>query len=127
MNQDQIFVHDGDGKNVPVGAANPLPVSVSSLVVSSTGASANVGDSGSVATLIAANAARKGATIYNDSSALLYVKLGSAASTTSFSVLLAGNGGGIGGFYEIPFGYTGIITGIWASDAGGSARVTELT
>jgi hypothetical protein len=32
------------------------------------------------------------------------------------------------GYYEVPFGYTGQLTGIWASDPNdGSARVTEIT
>jgi hypothetical protein len=29
-------------------------------------------------------------------------------------------------YYEVPFGYTGRIDGIWAS-ANGNARVTEMT
>ena len=32
------------------------------------------------------------------------------------------------GYYEVPFGYTGQLTGIWATDPGdGAARVTEIT
>lgn len=82
---------------------------------------ANVSGSASSVTLIASNTARKGATIYNDSTVNLYVKFGSAASTTSFTVLMLP-----GGYYEVPFSYTGIITGIWDS-ATGAARTTELT
>lgn len=94
---------------------------------STTPAQSTVGDSATNVTLLAANTARKGATIYNDSSALLYLKLGATASTTSFTAILLGNGGGLGGYFEVPYGYTGIIDGIWASDAGGNARITELT
>lgn len=72
-------------------------------------------------TLLAANAARLGATIYNDSTKILYVKFGATASATSYATQL-----GNGGYLEVPFGYTGIIDGIWAS-ANGNARVTELT
>lgn len=93
---------------------------------SATNTTATVASSATVVTLIASNANRLGATIYNDSTALLYVKLGATASLTDFTVLLSGTVSSIGGYYEVPFGYTGIITGIWAS-ATGSARVGELT
>lgn len=72
-------------------------------------------------TLLAANAARRGATVYNDSAALLYLSLGATATTTSHTVQVLGFG-----YYEVPYGYTGIVTGRW-STATGSARITELT
>lgn len=81
----------------------------------------NVSGSASSVTLLSLNTARKGVTIFNDSTAILYVKFGTTASTTSFTVRLVSNA-----YYEVPFGYTGRIDGIWAS-ATGSARVTELT
>lgn len=81
---------------------------------------ASVASSASTGTLLAANQGRRGATIYNDSSAALYLKLGATASTTSFTALVAA-----AGYYEVPFGYCGVIDGIWAS-ANGNARVTEL-
>jgi len=81
----------------------------------------NVGASVTSVTLLAANVARIGATVYNDSTALLYVKFGTTASTSSFTVRVASQG-----YYEVPFGYTGRIDGIWAS-ANGSARVSEMT
>lgn len=87
----------------------------------------NVGDSASSVTVLAANSARIGATITNDSSAVLYLKFGATASTTSYTVSLAGSGSAPFSYYEVPAGYTGIIDGIWASDAGGNARVTEIT
>lgn len=76
-------------------------------------------------TLLAANNARTGATIYNESTAILFLKLGSGGNLASFTLPIAGNSGNGGGYYETPFGYTGIITGIWAS-ANGNAYVTEL-
>lgn len=82
---------------------------------------ANVAGSASSVTLIAANADRLGATIFNDSTSALYVKFGSTASATSFVVKMQAND-----YYEIPNGYTGIITGIWDT-ATGNARTTELT
>lgn len=71
-------------------------------------------------TLLAANANRLGATIYNDSSVNLFLKLGATASSTSFTCKIAA-----AGYYEIPFAYTGIIDGLWDS-ATGNARITEL-
>lgn len=80
----------------------------------------SVAGSASSVSLLAASNARKGATIYNDSTALLYVKLGTTASTTSFTVKLQPDS-----YYEVPFGYVGAIDGIWAS-ATGNALITEL-
>jgi hypothetical protein len=87
-----------------------------------TGTTTSVADTASSTTLLASNAARLGATIFNDSTEVLYVKLGATASLTSFAVRLEANG-----YYEVPFGYTGIIDGIWSSNASGSARICELT
>lgn len=81
----------------------------------------NVNGSASSVTLLAANTARLGATIVNDSTVTLYVKFGATASTTSYTVKLMADA-----YYEVPFGYYGIIDGIWAS-ATGVARVTEIT
>jgi len=87
-----------------------------------TATKANVSGSASSGTLLAANDARLGATIWNDSVAVLYVDYtGGTASATSCSVKLAADA-----YLEIPYGHTGLITGIWAS-ATGAARVTELT
>lgn len=86
----------------------------------------NVAGSATSVTLLAANTARIGATITNDSSALLYIKFGTTASTTSYTVVLAGAASAPFSYYEVPAGYTGRIDGIWAS-AAGNARVTELT
>lgn len=86
----------------------------------------NVASSATSVTLLAANAARIGATFTNDSSALLYIKFGTTASTTSYTVVLAGAASAPFSYYEVPAGYTGRIDGIWAS-ATGNARVTEIT
>lgn len=81
----------------------------------------NVSGAASSTTLIAANTARLGVQIFNDSTVNCYVKHGSSASSTSFTVKMLPYD-----YYELPFGYTGIITGIWDS-ATGTARVTETT
>lgn len=90
-----------------------------------TGTLSNVASSATSVTVLAANAERIGATITNDSSALLYLKFGATASTTSYTVVLAGAASAPFSYYEVPAGYTGIIDGIWAS-ATGNARVTEI-
>jgi hypothetical protein len=87
-----------------------------------TATTTSVNDTASNVTLLASNANRLGATVYNDSTVALYLKLGGTASLTSFTVKMAA-----GGYFEVPFGYTGIIDGIWSSDASGAARVVELT
>jgi hypothetical protein len=91
---------------------------------STTATTSQVADNAASVTILASNASRLGATILNDSSAALYLRLGSsAATTTNYTVRITQYG-----YYEVPFRYTGAITGIWASDPGdGAARVTELT
>lgn len=76
-------------------------------------------------TLLVANALRNGATIYNSSTtAILYVKLGLVASAIDYSLQIQFNG-----YYEVPFGYTGNISGIWVAVTGisGAALVNEIT
>ena len=72
--------------------------------------------------LLATNTDRKGATFFNTSSANLYLKLGSVASSTSFTVILVS-----GAYYEVPFSYNGNIDGIWASNDSLPVLITELT
>lgn len=81
----------------------------------------NVASSATNVTVLAANTARLGATVFNDSTAILYLKMGATASTTSFTVKVTA-----GSYYEVPFGYSGVLDGIW-DVATGNARVTELT
>ena len=102
----------------PVSATNPLPIKIAAP----TGTASRVGDSASSVTVLAANAARRGATFFNESTAILYLKFGATASTTSYAVQIPSLA-----YYELPFGYTGICDGIWASDAGGNVQVTEVT
>ncbi|WP_445626639.1 hypothetical protein [Nostoc sp. DSM 114167] len=72
-------------------------------------------------TILAANSNRKGATIWNDSTAILYLELGATATTGAFTAKLFASG-----YYEVPFNYTGVISGIWSA-ANGNALVRELT
>lgn len=78
-------------------------------------------------TILAANTngGRKGALIVNTDANALHILMAQAASTvttTNCSDIIAA-----GGRYEVPCGYQGAITGIWAADGTGSALVTEFT
>lgn len=82
---------------------------------------ANVASSATSVTLFASNAAAKQRIIYNDSTAVLYVKFGTTASATSFTYYIVA-----GAHLEFPDPmYTGRVDGIWAS-ANGNARCTEV-
>lgn len=81
----------------------------------------NVASSASSVTLLSAAVGRLWAYIVNDSTQILYVKFGATASATSYTALVAANGG----TFEVPQWYNGRIDGIWAS-ANGNARVTEV-
>jgi len=101
------------------------PVSISATVTtkevrSATPTQTSVAGSASNVTLLAANSNRLGATIYNDSTAILYLKLGATASSSSHTVQMVSLA-----YFEVPYGYTGIIDGLWAS-ATGNARITEI-
>ena len=89
----------------------------------SLGTLTNVSASATSVTLLSANANRKQAIFFNDSSANLYLGYtSSAVSTTSYSVRIPGNG-----YYEAPWpAYTGQITGIWDAVIG-TVRITETT
>lgn len=88
----------------------------------STATVAQIASSVASVTLLAANANRLGAIIVNDSTQILFLKFGTTASSTSYSAPVAISKG----TFEVPFGYTGIITGSWVS-ANGFAYCTELT
>ena len=81
---------------------------------------ANVASSGSSVTLFAAESTVNARTIFNDSTAVLYVKFGTTASASSYTVQMAA-----GAYYEFPQPvYAGRVDGIWAS-ANGNARLTS--
>lgn len=122
---------DGSATTQPVSGtvsvAGTVPVSIAAAGPA-TGTKANVSDTNSSVTILAANAARLGALVWNDSTAILYLDLsGGTASPTSASLALQP-----GSVFELQIGrnglpYTGLITGIWSADASGAARVTEFT
>lgn len=135
--QVQDIITDGYG-NGPVAVKGPNQPAVASdpaLVVSvspnntftinpfkpTTNTTYSVAGSASSTILLPSNSARVGATIYNDSTALLYIKLGTTASLSDFTIKLFPLS-----YYEVPYGYVGEIDAIW-SVANGFARIGELT
>lgn len=97
------------------------PVSLAAFPSASAATVTSVNDSATSVQLLAANAARKTATFFNDSTSLLYLKFGTTASTTDYTVKIAA-----GGYFELPLGaYTGRIDGIWSADSSGAVRITE--
>jgi hypothetical protein len=73
-------------------------------------------------TLKAANSNRIGMTLFNDSTAVAYVKFGTGASSSSYTFQM-----GPGAYYEMPAPiYTGQVNANWAA-ANGNMLVTELT
>lgn len=100
-----------------------LPIASSSSPITSASVS-SVNDNTSSQELLSSNTSRRGFIIYNDSTSVAYVKLGTSASSTSFTYRIA-SGGTIN---EPNFPYTGVISCAWASDtASGAARITELS
>jgi hypothetical protein len=102
------------------------PVSIAATITtketrSSTPNSSFVNSNTSSIVILASNANRLGATLYNDSTQVAYVKLGVTASTTSYTIQMLPNS-----YYEVPFNYTGEIDAIWPV-ANGAMRYTELT
>jgi hypothetical protein len=88
---------------------------------STTGATPTTFSSLTYATISASNASRKGLTIFSEGAGLLYVTLGTSTTTTSlYTARLSA-----GDYYEIPFGYTGLVGGLFAT--AGTARVTEVS
>lgn len=100
-----------------VTSANELKVRVGySYLTTLTNVSASV----TSVTIKATNYNRKVLNVFNDSTAWMYLKFGTSASTTSFTVKIAP-----GQYYEMPQPvYVEELTAVWAS-ATGTARVTE--
>lgn len=109
-----VHVDDNSGSLTVDGTVT----AVDSTASSATGT--NVSSSATSVQLLAANAARKMATFFNDSTQIVYVKLGTTASATDYMFQLFSKG-----FYELPHPmYTGRIDAIWAS-ANGTMRIVE--
>ena len=107
----------------PGNIANTTPWLVN-IQQATTGTITSVTSAAASTVILAANTNRKGATLYNESTAVLYLALSAtAASTTAYSIQVQPSG-----YYELPPDrlYNGQLTGTWAT-ANGFARITELT
>lgn len=71
--------------------------------------------------LLGINTGRFGASVYAEGPGTLFLKLGNSASTTSYTVQMTPQT-----YYEVPFGWTGSVNGIWGTQSG-TARITEIT
>lgn len=97
-------------------------VTAATLTTATTPTVTSVASSATSVSLLALNSSRRMATFYNDSTQVLYLKLGTTASSSSYTIQMAASS-----YYELPAPiWTGAIDGIWAS-ANGNVRITELT
>lgn len=85
---------------------------------------AQVASSATTVPLAAANKNRVMAVVHNDSTAVLYIKLGADASSTDYTYRMKPQGTMELPIHEDGRVYDGLITGVWAS-ANGFAYVTE--
>jgi hypothetical protein len=104
-------VNDGD-----VAKTNPLPVRQNGTTTTLT----NTGASAASVTVLASNAARLRAWLFNDSTSPCYIKYGAAAAAGSCTKRM------LPGEFHVIEGYTGIVDAIWDA-INGSMRATELT
>jgi len=85
------------------------------------GTGSNDFTSTSYGTISTANTGRLGCSIYNTGPGSLHVLLGTGTASTSVYTVKLNSGD----YYEVPFNYTGLIGGIFAT--AGTAEVTELS
>ncbi len=102
---------------------NPSQVSVTtSFPTTNTTATASTSASSiTTVTLVPANSIRKGLTIWNNSTANLYLDFGINPTTSNYAVKVTP-----GGYYELPFFYVGAVNGVWDS-ANGSAMIRDFS
>lgn len=110
----------GNTASVGAGASGTGTLRIQNANIA-TATLANTSASTSSVSLLSAQTARAGATFFNDSSAIMYLKYGTTASTTSYTVLVGPNG-----YYELPGPtvYAGAIDAIWSA-ATGTVRITS--
>lgn len=104
---------------VAISPNNPITTTTNkaatSAVTSVAGATSNT-------VVLASNANRIAAAIYNNTSKNMYLKMGTTASLSSFSIVLMK-----GAYWEVINDYTGEIDAVWDSGVSGNVLVTELT
>ncbi len=90
-----------------------------STISTQTATLTSVASSATTVVLFAAKSSARSRTVFNESTAVLYVAFAATASVTAYTTQIQPSG-----YYEIPGVYGGTVSGIWAS-ANGSARLTE--
>lgn len=118
LQRDRAFV-------VRIAGTIPGTVAIGELPAVAQATRSQVPDSATDVLLIPADATRKTWSVFNDSTAVLYLAMGfTAASTTNYTAQLQP-----GGYYEPPSGAyfnQTPVRGIWASAPGtGGAKITE--
>ena len=106
----RVVIFDSSGNEVTIGSAS-----------SSTATLTNKTSSQASQSFLASNTSRKGATIFNDSAAVLYIAYAATATSTAFTYRINPNEQ-----WNMPVLFTGAISGIW-EESQGAARITELS
>lgn len=117
----QIFGLDvaiGTATEALMSPANPMPVA---LPAPGTSAATSVTAATTDTSVLAANTARRGATVFNEAGQTAHLLLGAVSSLTAYTAQVS-----VGGYYEVPFGWTGAVRAITATGTA-TLRVTELT
>ena len=73
-------------------------------------------------TIFASNVNRLGATFYKTGGGTAYIKLGTAASSTSYTVQLKTDA-----YWELPYAYCGDITIVFSAASAGAVVATQIT
>ena len=87
----------------------------------STAAASTVASSATSVSLLAANLSRAGFSVWNASTAILYLDYGATATASAYAVRIDP-----AGYFESPTAFTGQVSGIWSA-ANGSALVREFS
>ena len=122
-NTSPIYIYGKATDEYELDEAGIVNTNVTALPTSTTGTPTSVAASASSVTLLAANTARKGASVYNDSTAIMFLTLNATTTASLYTTQVPPNT-----LYEVPVTpvYTGAISALWAS-ATGNARITEMT
>jgi hypothetical protein len=118
------------GDYIPITTDANGAVHISDVIAKKVGTPtlSSVAASATSVTLLSANTSRRQVVLVNDSSAICYVKFGTTASSTSYTVQMPAIANNIAShlFIDEDPVYTGRIDAIWAS-ATGNMRITEIT
>lgn len=73
------------------------------------------------AVLAAANPARKGLSLWNNSDGAVLIEYNAAPTANSYSFVLESKG-----YYEAPYNFTGSLQGLWQATGGAGIQVREF-